>query len=212
MRGDRRKRLALAATLLGALVLGGSLFRGLGRLLVRDDEAAPGAPYIALLIGDATAVRVERARQLLAASDKSILLLAREEKNEFVEMGLSRAQADLYREYLLRHGVSEERIVPIEGCWNSSTWEEVSCLRRHLESAGPLPKRLPIVTSWFHTSRAGWLAERAFRDTGVAIEMVPAYGPRDDPSRWWSEEAPFLAVVSEAVKWTYWVVIKAATL
>lgn len=197
-----RKLLVLVA--LAATASGVWAFRNAGHWLIRNDRPEPGAAYLAILMGDSTPSRADAALALLKADPDTRLLLAHDRAYGFVKAGLRKGDADLYSAYLLQNGIEPSRLVLIPDCDNTSTLEEAQCVLTFLQGEGPLPERLTVVTSWYHTSRAGWLFEKVWQGTNTKIEMTPAMPEGFNPDQWWRGEDSFLAVFDEYLKWTYW--------
>ena len=202
MKAKTKIKVALTLALVIALC---GFFLMAGTLLIRNDQPEPGAPYIVALMGDESPTRASMALAMLKADEHAKLLFGRERPAGFVKQGLKTSDADLYSRYLVENGVPPERLIIISDCDSTSTVDEAQCILRYLRAFGPLPVRLPIVTSWYHTSRAGWLFENIWRETGTKIEMAPALPEDFDPKDWWQEEDSLIAVQNEYVKWIYWV-------
>lgn len=173
------------------------------RILVRNDRPAAGAPYLVLLMGDSSTSRADKTLELLRNGTAERVLMAREGPFGFIEAGLAQSSVDVHVAYLVQQGISRERII-VEDCATTSTVDEARCLLRYLETQGPLPERVPIVTSWYHSRRAGWLFESAWPSAGPKVEMVPAESPKSNPDVWLSEEQAGVQVVMEYVKTAYW--------
>lgn len=175
-----------------------------GAWLVRDDAPAAGAPFIALLMGTTAPVRADQALALLAASPAARLVMVRERPFGFVAAGVERSQVDVVAAYLMAKGVASDRIQILEGCASASTLDEARCMLAFARNLEPRPARLPVVTSWYHTSRAGWLFDKTFADSGIEIEMAPALSETSRPEGWLESEDSFISVYNEYLKWVYW--------
>lgn len=174
--------------------------------LVRSDTPTTIPNYIVLLMGDNSGRRANAAFNLWQKNPQTQIVFMKEKPEGFVAMGLAKGRDELHTEYLLQKGVPSSKIVNILDCQTTSTFDEARCLKNFLQSVLPSLQNLVIVTEWYHSARAGWLFERVFANTQVAIHMTPA--AKDDPAKgvmhWWKDEEMFLRVFEEYLKWTYW--------
>lgn len=106
-------------------------------------------------------------------------------------------QEDLYMQILLKKGVPKEGIV-LFGDGNISTVEEAEVIRRLM---GPEPRTLLIVTSPFHTRRAGYVYTDQLPEYDVTVLGSP-YEPL--PKRWWAYQNSAMQVVTELAKIVYY--------
>jgi len=53
-------------------------------------------------------------------------------------------------------------------------------------------KSILVVTSVFHTRRAGYIFERELRDAGVKVRVRPVSTDRFDPNTWWQDRNTLL--------------------
>lgn len=92
------------------------------------------------------------------------------------------AEIDERVRYLTELGVPRAAIVvipqPIE-----STFGEAEIVRQW--TAQTRAQTLIIVTSAFHTARAGFVFDRAFRRSPVGVVIRPSAAEAFDPQRWW---------------------------
>lgn len=174
------------------------------RILVRDDYAAPGGPYLIVLMGETSPMRADKALELFQRGVGERILMAREEPYGFVAEGLAKSGVDMHAEYLVRRGIPAERLVIVEGCNTTSTVDEATCLLDYMKAQGPLPESVPVVTAWYHTRRAGWLIESNWGAAGPHVAMVSATTPNSNPNVWLEEEVAGIAVVMEYIKAAYW--------
>lgn len=174
--------------------------------LVRNDTPPTVPNYIILLMGDNSGRRAKEAFNFWQENPQTQIIFMKEKPEGFVAMGLTKGRDELHTEYLLQKGVPSSKIVNILECQTTSTFDEARCLKNFLQSASTKPENIVVVTEWYHSARAGWLFEKVFANTHVAIHMRPA--ATDDPVKgvmhWWKDEEMFLRVFEEYLKWTYW--------
>ncbi|MBD3162417.1 MAG: hypothetical protein GF328_09940 [Candidatus Latescibacteria bacterium] len=100
------------------------------------------------------------------------------------------------------------RGVPEESAWlalgATSTYEEAIVVRRDLEDRGI--DRAIVVTSPFHSRRAGRTFRHVFRGSGIAlsVETLSLERSEDQVERWWRREHELMAVFTESVKLLYY--------
>lgn len=173
-----------------------------GLMLISDDHPAKNADAVILLMGD-VAERTPHAADLMKEGFAPAIIFAESESGPLVDLGYEMSDAKITADYLGRLGVDISKLTRIENPVNSSTIEEATTILKHLEHLNPKPQRVILVTSWYHSSRAKWIFERV-NQKRFTIESSPAYGKISRPEIWWKSERPFLAVFSEYLKWTYY--------
>lgn len=215
----RRRRLLQIAVVLAVVSLLWEYrlvpLRAIAYNLVRDDQPLPaddGTSDIFLLMGDQTPGRADAALAALQRGLGHRIILAEAEPSGFQNIGVAPGFARVHADYYARRGLADEALVVIPGCSNGSTLAEARCFLEFLQqSADQLPKRIVVVTSWYHSSRAGWLFEHVMKPAGIRVDVVAASTPESNPQFWWRSEASFLAVFSEYLKWTYWLITQPLT-
>jgi uncharacterized SAM-binding protein YcdF (DUF218 family) len=221
MPGDRTrptrrfgKNLLLPLALAVALPLGGAaavwhteLADLPATLLIRDDRPAPpAAEYIVLLMGDDRApLRASTACKAYKDHLGAHILIAAEKTVGFVRLGLQTNVDDATVKYLELCGVPSADISLLRSCATDSTADEARCVATHFRMHGKAD-RIVVITSWYHTSRAGYLFGRAMAPLGVEVDMLPAIGPESHPHLWWKEKFVVISMVYEYIKWSYWLV------
>lgn len=86
----------------------------------------------------------------------------------------------------------------------ASTYEEARALRAYAEARGV--RSLLVVTSGYHTRRAGWTLGRAFEGSGVRVSLaaVPPGGQTPARGLWWLSPAGWRTVGLEYPKLVYY--------
>jgi uncharacterized SAM-binding protein YcdF (DUF218 family) len=203
-----RKLLAgIVAAALGVAALGWThalWMPALGWLIVRDQAPASAAPITLVLMGDTTRGRAAKALELYKAglSGKLALIPERQDPDSIREQLAPSVAA--HREFLLACGVAADDLIVVDGCATTSTADEARCLRRYLMAQTPVPAAVTLVTSWYHSSRAGWIFERIFEGSSIEVRVVAASYYGGDWRSWWQLEASFIATFNEYLKWVYW--------
>ena len=194
-----RARLARTTRVLaGLLILSVLAFLPFaGRYLVAEDPLQH-ADAIVVLAG----ARVERwleGYDLYRAAWAPRILLSNGKtepaERRLREMGIAfPREGELARDALIRLGVPRD-VVDVFGVSVDNTAQEASAGREAARAGGW--HRIILVTSKYHTRRAGFAFRREFRGTGVEIVVR---GSRYDPfvaDRWWTDRASLRDVLSE---------------
>jgi uncharacterized SAM-binding protein YcdF (DUF218 family) len=165
----------------------------------------PGRADVAIVLGGGegerlgAAIRIwreGRVRALLIV-DPGIPFLPVYSGEDSLTMG------EVKRRIAIRRGVSEEQVMILKG--PMSTYDEAVASRPLLEARGA--RRAIIVTSPFHSRRAGATFRRVFRGSPVeiSVEAMPLSISQDRPECWWTREHDQMAVFTETVKiFFYW--------
>jgi len=195
--------LVLLSLCLLAFVLRVPLLTGLGNFLIVADELHP-ADVIFLLNGDFN-TRPFHAAALYEQGLAPRIVIARVEPGPVETMGLIPNETDISVRILERLGVPPEAItvLPVPG-GVTSTYDEATMLHDYVVEHHV--ERVILVTSAFHTRRAGWIFSRALEGLDVALEVAAAPNPTYDATNWWQSEAGLIALNNEYVKLIYYLV------
>lgn len=129
------------------------------------------------------------------AGDRSRVIYAAELFNEgsaawFVvtDMWLGTAEpevhyASMVQRQAVEHGVDVGRIVVPAGM-PATTYDEIVGLRRLAEERGW--RSLTVITSPSHTRRASLMFDDLFRDSGIAVRVIPVAGHPYRADSWWA--------------------------
>jgi len=207
-RGVRRFVVAMcvAAVAIAMLfLLRAPLMQLVGNILVRDDTPREPAPFIVLLMGDGSHTRALKACDLYKAHLGRKIIFADEHSDGLAGEGFMTSLTQATEEYLQSCGVSPTDLIRLRSCDAGSTWNEAHCVRDFLLGRDIAERsKIILVTSWYHTSRAGWLFGQVLQPVGTIVEAVPATSADSLPSGWWRRKGDFLAVFNEYLKWAYW--------
>lgn len=152
-------------------------------------EERPGAAADAYLSG--------RAQNIMVAYD---------ERRLATRLGLVDGESEKTVRILQALGVPDNAITKPWEHEVTSTVEEAAVLTTALKKMSPRPKRVVVLTSWFHTRRAAKVFEKQLAGTGIAVEAMPASPGQFTPSDWWHSELGMIMVFEEYVKTAlyYW--------
>ena len=197
------KRLLLAALVAWPFVA----FLAARALIVKAD--LPRADAIVILSGASSYVeRAGRAAQLFHEGRAPRIVLT----NDDLRGGWSSEQQrnpyfyERAHDELVRAGVPAERIEVLPQVV-ASTYEEAAQVRVLSETRGL--HSVIIVTSPYHTRRAGWVFRRVLGESGVAIGLLspsPAAGQQGSPmpATWWLRARGWKLVALEYPKLVYY--------
>jgi len=147
----------------------------LGRFLIKEQPPVK-ADAILVLAGDYTCGRILKAGELVRQGWAP---------RAFVSGGqpaYELQEPDLAIQCAVKHGYPAEHFVPLYTSAFSTT-DEAEKVRPSLERLGI--RKLLVVTSDFHTRRAGIVARRVF-GPGVEVTMVSVPDPYWSSSAWWN--------------------------
>jgi len=196
----RRRILVVGAVLGLALYLTATpLLRAAGRYLVTD-ETPEKADAIVVLSGSFPD-RILEAVDLYAAGFAPLIVLCREPEN-FGFKQLHERGVVLPRGYELNQSVAEQLGVPSDAIIvvdraDSSTFSEARRVLDFLSRRGIA--KILLVTSKFHTRRAGAIYRHLAGDKARIITRAARYD-RFDPDRWWRDRLWVRRVVIEYQK------------
>lgn len=201
---------AIVAVLLGAsllLVLAWPRYAPLmGRALISENRLEPSDAIVVL--GSARIERTFEAGELYREGWAPLVILSPNDSPGTAEM-LKRAGVQIptysesQRSALQQMGVPADAIVGLPGD-PSSTADEAALVTALARQNGF--ERVIVVTSRYHTERAGIYFRRAGGDDLRVIIRGSRYDP-SNPERWWSRPGERIDVVFEYLKlpkaWTY---------
>lgn len=198
---SRRKIITLA--LLGITILVSYTFRNSIAnlpmdLIIRADKPSLGADYIVLMMGD-VAPRAHHAAELYHKGYSPKIIFAESEPSSMMQLGFHERDGKASHALLQKLRVPREAIIFLKDDSNSSSKEELASIFKYLKESGLETGRLILTTSWYHSSRATWIANRV-KPKGYTIESAPS----PPPANWWQKERDFLAVFNEWLKWCYY--------
>ena len=202
------KKVAVVAVFLFAIIVffRENILNSVAEAITRDQaNEVNDDPLAILLMGDSSGERAYAALNFLNKNQNTKIVIEPEEETKFISLGLAPPSYKTHEKYMLISGISEDRIIMPE-CVNTSTLEEALCLRTYVATNHIKLDSLVVITSWYHSSRAGWIFEKVFADTNIRIKTMAATSETSKPQLWWTRERSFLDVFNEYLKWAYWLV------
>jgi uncharacterized SAM-binding protein YcdF (DUF218 family) len=172
-----------------------------GDVLVRNDVGAAPTTYAIVLMGDPTGTRADTALAVYRDHRAQKVVAAMPRRMGWVKRGIIDNEPEVIARYFAAQGVPAGDFIILDQCDAVSTYDEAVCMRDYLQKIGNVDRML-VVTSWYHSSRAGWLFGRVLAP--VQVDVVPAISPDNQPQEYWKHRDLTLEVVEEYMKWAYW--------
>ncbi|MEE2742658.1 MAG: YdcF family protein, partial [Bdellovibrionota bacterium] len=171
-----------------------------GKVLAQRDKVEKKAPVMILLMGGGYS-RAFYAANLHKEGKVGKILFAETEQGETQKLGLSLPSGVMADRLLGHFNVPDKDRLFLSETRNTSTFEEAKVLLKEVAKRYPKVKEVLLVTSWYHSSRAKWIFEK-MNTYGLDIKSSPTPMPK----KWWKNEASFLSVYNEYLKWVYYLV------
>ena len=180
-----------------SIVLAGGMYaarapmlRWMGKQLVHADPLMP-SDAIAVLAGGTPGREIEAADLYNAGYAPEIVLTVEPESptlDVLRRRGIAVKSALEQRLwYLEQLRVPRSRVTVLDGEAVMSTIQEASLIERWARQRRI--RSLIVVTSAFHSARARYTLERAFRSGAVVVRLRPASMNPFDPDTWWQNRA-----------------------
>lgn len=197
-----RRTIWIAGFCLGSVVffwLSGTWWlRGLGEWL---DVGVPLRPAQSVLIlPGSEETRPFVAAGLIRAGYAKNALIPETRTNPDIQDGVAYATAETTRQILLKRGISPANIVMLPGS-SDSTFGDAQALSRYIEQTGDVD--VLIVTNAFHSRRARWVFRQVLPSQVDRLRFYSA--PNGFDARvWWTSRAGRQAVLSEWIKFLFY--------
>ncbi len=187
MRLSRRLLLVFFLLASSLWLTSGLWLPSLGYFLVNADQPAK-ADIVVVLGGDWFGLRVLKGADLVKQGFAPKALVSGPPTYEISECDLTIPMAT-------RRGFPREYFEPYPH-QGTSTMEEARAIADHLRAIGV--KRILVVTSDYHTRRAGRIWRQAAPD--LDIRMIAAEDPHFHPGSWWTTREGKKTWLSESIK------------
>jgi uncharacterized SAM-binding protein YcdF (DUF218 family) len=201
----RRKKWIIRAMIgcfaLAVWIAPGLLCRPLGWILYRHDHPEKNADAILLLMGE-PAVRPRAAALAVEAGYAKQIIFVTPQSSQIEDQGLMPSEEHITMQILLQKGLSRGQIFQIAQYGRAtSTADEAIALSQYLDKNPGNIRRIVVVTSWPHSSRAGWILEKALQGRHITIQMQPIDQIPFHRDNWWQSERGMLFVFEEFMKY-----------
>jgi uncharacterized SAM-binding protein YcdF (DUF218 family) len=197
--GWTRRLLVLAAVLMALWFVRVPMMRALGNWLINEDPLAQADAIVVL--GGAPIERAPVGAQLLREGWAPQLMFTGEIPDERLRLyGISRTEASLGLDAALLDSAQRGQVTLLEV--GTSTREEAIAVRDFAVKNSL--RSVIVVTTEFHTRRAGKVFRKAMAPAGVEVLVRAAPGRDYDAARWWESEAGMIMVNNECMKTLYY--------
>ncbi len=173
------------------------LLEKIGSNLVLQDEIKP-SDAIVVLSGSHSGNRIDEAIRVFNKGLGKVLVFSGYPYYPGMDSHFGMKQ------YAIKHGIPEEKIVMEKATGERSTWGEALSNLKQLEKLKA--KSFILVTSSFHTRRSKWVYERSIEKVGMDISFSVQSAP--DPvvpfPIWWSVRSGQKKVFDEYLKLAYY--------
>ena len=194
-----RRLLVLLAVVMALWLARVPLMRALGNWLIEEDPLAQADAIVVL--GGAPIERAPVGAQLLRAGWAPQLVFTGEIPDERLMLyGISRTEASLGLDAAMLDSANRGHVTLLEV--GTSTQEEANAVRDFAVENSL--RKVIIVTTEFHTRRAGKVFRKALEPAGVGVLVRAAPGRDYTAARWWESEAGMIMVNNECMKTLYY--------
>ena len=195
-----KKLLALVVLLIAlCVVFEKPILRSFANFLMRQDEPEK-ADAIVVLSGNSFDRGREAAKLFKQGFAPYIICPGGNLEREFVALGDTLYESDVCKRSIVRNGIPDALIRVIHR--GTSTIEEADTMLDYCR-AHQLHKII-VVTSLFHTRRAGGVYHKRFAGSGIKVIMRGAHDSVYNERRWWKNEYGLLALNNEYMKTLYY--------
>ncbi|HYX39326.1 MAG TPA: YdcF family protein [Oligoflexus sp.] len=167
-------------------------------LITRHDADVTSADAVILLMGGVSD-RTPHCARLLKKGLAPKIVFVEAEKDELNALGLRPSDGEASLRYLQKLGIKDDAIIFDNSRAVTSSAEEMAADFKLIKERLPAARRLILCTSWYHSSRAHWIADKV---NNHYFELKSMPSPK--PKVWYAMEFDFLMVFNEYLKWAYY--------
>lgn len=166
--------------------------------LTRHDADTKEADAIVMLMGH-VGDRTPQCARLLKKGLAPKIVFVEAEQGDMEVRGYSLPDGVASEKYLLKLGIKPDAIIFNPKTSVTNTFDELKADFTLIKERLPQAKRLVLCTSWYHSSRAHWAADRV-NEHYFELKSIPSQRPKV----WYAKESDFLMVFNEYLKWVYY--------
>jgi len=179
---------AVVVCLLASAIFHRQILWSMGAMLVNSGAPQP-ADIVMTFAGDASGHRIRKAAELVREGYASKVLVS----GAGSEYGVPETTLEI--DFAVRRGYPRDYFIPLQSR-SLSTKEEAPYIASRLRSLGV--HKVLLVTSYFHTARAGRIMRRTAPD--LEFHIVGSSYPHWNEGYWWKEREGEKIWLEEAVK------------
>jgi len=177
------------------------ILRSFSNFLIRQD-APEKADLMVVLSGSAFDRGNEGARLYKEGYAKHIICPGGNLEQLFLILGDTVYESDLCKKNVIRNGVADSLVTVLH--YGTSTREEADTILGYCKQHQI--KKLIVVTSLFHTRRAGSVYKKRFAAEGITVLMRGAHASDFDEDLWWQNEYGLIGLNNEYMKTLYYLI------
>lgn len=167
--------------------------------LIRQDPPEK-CDLMVVLSGSAFVRGNEGARLYRQGYAKQIVCPGGNLEDLFLVLGDTVYESDLCRRNILKNGIPETQVKAIH--YGTSTREEADTILSYCKERGI--RKVMVVTTLFHTRRAGNVYKKRFAKEGIQVVVRGAHAFDYDEDHWWQSEYGLIALNNEYMKTLYY--------
>ena len=178
-----------------------AILRSFSNFLIKQD-APEKAELMVVLSGNAFDRGNEGARLYKEGYASHIVCLGGNLERAFLIVGDTVYESDLCKKNILKNGVPDSLVTVLR--YGTSTREEADTILGYCKQHQI--KKIIVVTSLFHTRRAGKVYKKRFAAEGIQVMMRGAHDSQFDENLWWQSEYGMIGLNNEYMKSLYYLV------
>jgi uncharacterized SAM-binding protein YcdF (DUF218 family) len=167
-------------------------------IITRLDRHVKSADAVIMLMGNVMD-RAPHCARLIKKGLAPKIVFVEAEKDELNTLGFRLPDGEASLRLLQKLGIKDEAIIFDAKQSVSSSAEELTALYKLIKVQLPTAKRLVLCTSWYHSSRAHWIASK-LNHHSFELKSIPS----PPPKLWYEKELDFLMVFNEYLKWVFY--------
>jgi uncharacterized SAM-binding protein YcdF (DUF218 family) len=120
----------------------------------------------------------------------------------FLIQGDTVYESDMCKRNIIHNGVPDSLVTTLH--YGTSTREEADTILSYCTQHQI--KKIIVVTTLFHTRRAGKVYKKRFADAGITVIMRGAHSSEFEESLWWQNEYGLISLNNEYMKTLYYLI------
>jgi uncharacterized SAM-binding protein YcdF (DUF218 family) len=178
------------------------ILRSFSNFLMKQDPAEK-AELMVVLSGNAFDRGNEGARLYKEGYASHIICPGGNLERAFLILGDTIYESELLKKNIVkRNGVPDSMVTVLR--YGTSTIEEADTIIGYCKEHQI--KKIIVVTSLFHTRRAGKVYRKRFDKEGIQVIMRGAHDSQYDENQWWQSEDGLIALNNEYMKTLYYLI------
>ena len=177
------------------------ILRSFSNFLIKQDSPEK-ADLMVVLSGSAFDRGNEGARLYKEGYAKRIICPGGNLEQLFLILGDTVYESDLCKRNIIRNGVADSLVTVLH--YGTSTREEADTILGYCKEHQI--KKLIVVTTLFHTRRAGSVYKKRFAAEGITVLMRGAHASDFDEDLWWQNEYGLIGLNNEYMKTLYYLI------